>query len=150
MISLPYESSGQQIGETRIELTRTLMREHIPQAIEKCKGIRGKYYILVHAKPFPQHMNDVGFKVNGVMIPQEKKKIKQQIICGIPIKPSMMLSCMLFGVDNDKGTLTLEWAIPGDWPTWSVEGTNEPVPETIASINQSGIKYHYENFLPED
>lgn len=150
MIELPYASSGQLLGETRVELTRTLMSEHIPDAIEKCKHIKGKYYILVHAKPFPEHMDNVGLRVKGVMVPQEKRKIKQQIICGIPAKPNMMLSCILFGVDNDKGVLTLEWALPGDWPTWAVGGTNEPIPETIASINQSGIKYHYENFLPEN
>jgi hypothetical protein len=150
MVAVPYESSGQLLGETRIELTRTLMTEHIPDAIEKCKHIRGKYYILVHAKPFPEHLNDVGLKVRGVLVPQEKKRIKQQIIAGIPAKPKMMLSCMLFGVDNEKGILTLEWALPGDWPTWSVQGTNEPIPETIASIKKSGIKYHYEDFLPDN
>ena len=56
----------------------------------------------------------------------------------------MMLSCILFGVDNKTGTLTLEWSLPGDWPTWSVGGTQEPVPEVIASINESKIRYYYD------
>jgi hypothetical protein len=149
MIAVPYESSGQQLGETRVALTRTLMTEHIPDAIEKCKHIQGKYYILVHAKPFPEHTNSLAFKCRGERVPMDKKKIKQSIVAGIPIKPHMMLSTILFGVDNQKGILTLEWALPGDWPTWSVGGTNEPIPETIASIKESGIKYQYENFLPD-
>lgn len=149
MLDVPYASSGQQIGETRVALTRTLMSEHIPAAIEKCKHIQGKYYILVHAKPYPEHMKDVGICVKGIMIPPDKNRIKQSIIAGIPQKPHMMLSTILFGVDNDKGELTLEWALPGDWPTWSMQGENEPIPETIASIKESGIKYHYENFLPD-
>ena len=148
MIDLPYASTGQQLGETRVALTRTLMSEHIPAAIEKCKHIQGKYYILVHSKPFPDHMAGVNLKVKGVIVGSDKKKIKQQIIAGIPIKPHMMLSTLLFGVDNQRGILTLEWALPGDWPTWSVGGTNEPIPETIASIEASGIKYHYDDFLP--
>lgn len=149
MIAVPYETSGQQLGETRLALTKTLMNEHIPDAISKCKHIKDKYYILVHSKPFPDHLQDVNFKVNGVLVETNKKKIKQSIISGIPSKPHMMLSTLLFGVDNERGILTLEWVLPGDWPTWSVEGTNEPVPETIASIKESGIKYHYEDFLPD-
>ena len=148
MIELPYASSGQQLGETRTALTRTLMSQHIPDAISKCKHLRDKYYILVHAKPFPAHMQDVNVKVKGVMVGTDKNKIKMSIIAGIPTKPHMMLSTILFGVDNQKGILTLEWALPGDWPTWSVGGTNEPIPETIASIEASGIKYHYDDFLP--
>lgn len=148
MLNVPYATSGQQLGETRVALTRTLMSEHIPDAIEKCKHIEHKYYILVHAKPFPEHMKDVGLKVKGVLVPQDKNRIKQSIIAGIPVKPHMMLSSILFGVDNKRGILTLEWALPGDWPTWSVGGTNEPIPETIASIEASGIKYHYDDFLP--
>lgn len=149
MIELPYETSGQLLGETRIELTRTLMKELIPDAISKCRHIKGKYYILVHAKPCPQQMDEVNLSVKGVAIPFGKRKIKQSIIYGIPTKPHMMLSTLLFGMDNDTGELTIEWALPGDWPTWSVGGTNEPIPETIASVNASGIKYHYENFLPD-
>jgi hypothetical protein len=148
MSALPYESSGQQLGETRVALTRTLMSEHIPAAIEKCKHMQEKYYILVHSKPCPEQMDSVNISVRGVMIPPGKKKIKQSIIAGIPIKPHMMLSTILFGVDNQKGILTIEWALPGDWPTWSVGGTNEPIPETIASIEESGIKYYYDDFLP--
>ena len=149
MIDLPYASSGQQLGETRMAITRTLMSEHIPAAIEKCRHIKGKYYILVHSKPCPEQFDQINISVKGVMIPPGKKKIKQSIIAGIPKKPNMMLSTLLFGVDNDTGILTIEWALPGDWPTWSVGGTNEPIPETIASIKESGIQYHYADFLPE-
>ncbi len=149
MLELPYSTSGQQIGETRIELTRTLMKELIPDAIEKCRHIKGRYYILVHAKPCPPHMDEINLSVKGVAIPNGKRKVKQSIIYGIPVKPHMMLSTILFGVDNNTGVLTIEWVLPGDWPTWSVNGTNEPIPETIASIKESGIEYHYENFLPD-
>jgi len=130
-ILVPYESSGQQLGETRQAMTKTLMKD-LEVAIDKYKDKKNKYYILVHAKPWPNNPNVI--------------KIK---LMAMDMKPSMMLSCMLFGVDNATGKLTLEWSLPGDWPTWAVGGTNEPVPETIASIDQSGIKYHYDGFLPD-
>ena len=130
-ILVPYETSGQQLGETRQAMTKTLMKD-IDKIIEKCKERKNKYYILVHAKPWPKNPNVI--------------KLKFFVIEG---KPSMLLSCLLFGVDNATGTLTLEWSLPGDWPTWAVGGTNEPVPETIASISKSGIKYHYDNFFPD-
>lgn len=123
-------ASKQQLGETRQQMTKDLMKKDLEPLIDKLKNHKEKYYILVHAKPFPNHPN----------------LIKKKVIA-LPGKPNMMLSCMLFGVDNKTGTLTLEWALPGDWPTWAVNGTNEPVPETIASIKQSGIHYHYDDFL---
>jgi hypothetical protein len=149
MITLPYETSGQQLGETRLAMTKTLMREHIENAINDCKHLKGKFYILVHAKPFPEHLDNVALKVKGIIVASDKKRIKLQIIKGIPVKPHMMLSCILFGFDNDTGVLTLEWSLAGDWPTWSVQGTNEPIPEVIAYRESSGIKYHYEDFLPD-
>ena len=130
-ILVPYETSGQQLGETRQAMTKTLMKD-LDSIIEKCKDKKNKYYVLFHAKPWPKNPNII--------------KIKTFVIDG---KPSMMLSCLLFGVDNKTGTITLEFALPGDWPTWAVGGTNEPVPETIASISKSGIKYHYDNFFPD-
>ncbi len=148
-MTLLYETSGQQIGETRLELTKDLMKIHLEDAINKCKHLEGKYYILFHAKQFPHNMQNVEFRVRGQRVPMDKKKIRQSVIMGIPIKPHMMLSTILFGVDNRNGQITLEWVLPGDWPTWSVQGTNEPIPETIASIKESGIRYHYADFLPE-
>lgn len=130
MISVPYQTSGQQLGETRKAMTKRLMQD-IEDVINKYKDKDEKYYVLVHAKPFPNYQNVIKIK----LIPMN-------------VKPKMMLSCLLFGVDNKSGKLTLEWALPGDWPTWSVGGTNEPVPEVIASVTQSGIKYYYEDFLP--
>lgn len=127
---VPYATSGQELGETRQAMTKTLMKD-IESIIEKFKDKREKYYILFHAKPWPQNPNVI--------------KIKPLAMYR---KPPMMLSCLLFGVDNEKGTLTLEWALPGDWPTWAVQGTNEPVPETIASITKSGISYYYDELLP--
>jgi hypothetical protein len=131
-ILVPYESSGQQLGETRQAMAKTLMSVDLENIINKFKDKKGKYYVLFHAKPYPNHPTCIRIKP-----------------IAMDNKPSMMLSCMLFGVDNDKGTLTLEWALPGDWPVWAVGGKNEPVPEVIASVNESGIKYHYENFLPD-
>lgn len=125
---LPYQSSGQQLGETRQAMTKTLMTKDIQSIIDKCSKRREKYYILVHGKPYPDNSG----------------RIKIKLIV-LPGKPSMMLSCMLFGVDNQSGKLTLEWALPGDWPTWSVEGSNEPVPEVIASINKAGAVYFHAN-----
>lgn len=127
---VPYETSGQQLGETRAAMTKTLMKD-LESLINKYSDREGKYYVLVHGKPWPQNPNVIKLK----FIPTN-------------MKPPMMLSCLLFGIDNASGKLTLEWALPGDWPTWAVGGKNEPVPETIASIDQSGIKYHYDNFLP--
>lgn len=119
---MEYRTSGQELGETRQAMGRKLMG-YIEEAINKYSNLDGKYYILVHAKPFPSCPN----------------MIKQKLIA-MRAKPSMMLSCMLFGVDNDTGTLTLEWALPGDWPVWSVGGTNEPVPETLASFERLNKK----------
>ena len=104
-----------QIGEVREEMTRNLMKR-IEGIISDVK--RDKYYILVHAKPYP--------KSPGV--------IKQKLII-LDRKPSMMLSCMLFEVDNKKGLLKLLWALPGDWCVLSVD-QSEPVPETIASYDK--------------
>ncbi len=131
-VIVPYETSGQQLGETRAAMTKDLMQKDLEPLINKLKDRSGKYYILVHAKP----------------VPGNKQMIWKKIIV-MDKKPSMFLSCMLFGVDNSKGILTLEWALPGDWPTWSVGGTNEPVPETVAAVKQGNIKYHYEGFLPD-
>jgi hypothetical protein len=130
-ILVPYETSGQQLGETRQAMAKTLMQKDLESIINKYKDRKGKYYVLFHAKPWPNNPNVI--------------KIKP---LAMDFKPRMMLSCMLFGVDNETGTLTLEWALPGDWPTWAVGGKNEPVPETIASIEQSKIRYYYDDFLP--
>jgi hypothetical protein len=127
---LPYETSGQQLGETRQAMTKRLMKD-LEEAINKYKDRDEKYYILVHAKPWPKNPSVI--------------KIK---LMAMNVKPHMMLSCLLFGVDNKEGKLTLEWALPGDWPTWSVEGTNEPVPEVIASVTKAGVRYHYDDLLP--
>jgi len=130
-MALLYETSGQQLGETRTAMTKDLMQKDLEPLINKLKDKREKYYILIHAKP----------------VPGNRQIIWKKIIV-MNVKPSMMLSCMLFGVDNASGTLTLEWALPGDWPTWAVGGSNEPILETIAAVKAGGIKYHYENFLP--
>lgn len=127
---IPYETSGQQLGETRKAMTKRLMLD-LEDAINKFKGETEKYYILVHAKPCPGNRNIIRIKP-----------------IALRHKPPMMLACLLFGIDNATGVLTLEWALPGDWPTWSVGGTNEPVPETIASINAAGVRYHYDDLLP--
>jgi len=129
-IQVPYETSGQELGETREAMTRGLMKKI--ENIINSKPFRGEsYYICVHAKPNWQNPREI-----------------RQVIMIMAQKPPMMLSCMLFGVNPEEGKLTLEWALPGDWPTWSVGGKNEPVPETIASINKAGIRYHYDDLLP--
>lgn len=125
-LTLPYETTGQELGETRQAMTKRLM-QYLDEIINKNKSWDEKYYILVHAKPFPN----------------QPKLINQKLLI-MKQKPSMMLACMLFGVDNKRGVLTLEWALPGDWPTYAV-GHGEPVPETIASIDKSGIRYHYDS-----
>ena len=129
-LHLPYQSSGQELGETRKAMTKRLMRD-IESIIDENKHREGKYFVMFHAKPWPKNPNIIKIKPLGF--------IK---------KPPMMLSCILFGIDNQTGTLTLEWALPGDWPTWSVGGKNEPVPEVIASVTQSGIRYRYDDLLP--
>lgn len=118
---LPYVTSGQQLGETRQAMGKRLMKdlEEIIES-EKCKKIEGKYYVVFHAKPWPTRPDII--------------KIKKMVI--EHRKPPMMLSCMCFGVDNKEGKLTLEWALPGSWPTWACEGKNEPIPEVIGSLKE--------------
>lgn len=130
LLDLPYRTSGQELGETRKAMTARLMKD-LEEIIDKFKDKDHKYYVLFHAKPWPNRPSMI--------------KIKSFAMYN---KPSMLLSCLLFSVDNKSGKLMLEWALPGDWPTWSVGGSNEPVPETIASITQSGITYHYDDLLP--
>lgn len=129
-ILVPYKTSGQELGETRTAMTKRLMKD-LEDVISKYKERREKYYVLVHGKPYPDTPNVIKIK----LIPTN-------------MKPPMMLSCLLFGIDNQSGKLTLEWALPGDWPTWSVGGTNEPVPEVIASVSQAGVRYLYDDLLP--
>jgi hypothetical protein len=129
-ITTEYKASSQELGETRCAMTKTLMKD-LEDVINKCKDRREKYFVLFHAKPWPK----------------QPFVIKMKIMV-INTKPPMMLSCLLFGVDNQAGKLTLEWALPGDWPTWSVNGTNEPVPEVIASVNEAKVTYYYDDLLP--
>lgn len=115
----------QELGETRVAMTQTLMKR-IEGIINEYQKRDDKYWILVHGKPYPNN----------------PKMIKMKYVI-LPVKPSMMLSCMLFSVDNKSGTLMLEWALPGDWPVWSVNGTNEPVPEVIASYDRLDRQLRY-------
>lgn len=126
---LPYETSGQQLGETRTAMSRRLMKD-VEEVINKYKSKDEVYWILVHGKPWPQNPNIIKIK----LIPTNKK-------------PSMLLSCMLFEVDNRSGKLTLCWSLPGDWPTYTVGGTVEPVPEVIASVTKSGVQYRYDDLI---
>jgi len=123
MLHLPYQAQKQQLGETRQAMGTRLMKD-IEEIIEmeKCKKQEEKYYILFHAKPFPTRPDII--------------KMKRMVIFNR--KPPMMLSCLCFGVDNKTGVLTLEWALPGSWPTWAMEGANEPVPEVISSLKELG------------
>ena len=52
MIDLPYIAGKQELGETRQAMTKTLMRD-IEKIIDELKFKDEKYYILVHAKPYP-------------------------------------------------------------------------------------------------
>ena len=106
----------QELGETRQAMTRDLMKR-VEKIINETD--LDEFFILVHGKPFPNH----------------PKIIKMKFLI-MNQKPSMMLSCMLFRIDKKKGKLVLEWILPGDWPTWSMEGANEPMPETIASYDR--------------
>ena len=106
----------QELGETREAMAQDVMKR-IEKIINDVD--RDEFYILVHGKPFPNN----------------PKVIKMKFLI-MSQRPSMMLSCMLFKVDNKNGKLFLEWSLPGDWPTWSVSGTSEPIPETIASYDR--------------
>jgi hypothetical protein len=111
-------------------MTKTLMKD-IEGIVNKYKHLKEKYYILVHAKPYPDAPNKI--KIKFLAMHQ---------------KPKMLLSCVLFGVNNETGTLTIEWALPGSWPVWSVGGTNEPVPEVIGSINKLKNEYSLDYLIP--
>ena len=106
----------QELGETRQAMTRDLMKR-IENIINETN--LDEFFILVHGKPFPNH----------------PKIIKMKYVVSNR-KPPMMLSCMLFRIDKKKGKLILEWVLPGDWPTWAMEGKVEPMPETIASYDR--------------
>lgn len=120
----------QTIGETREEMTKGLMKK-IEHVINTTK--MDNYYITVHAKPFP----------NNPFVIKQRLIITKQ-------RPPEMLSCMLFHVDNKEGKLTLEWALPGDWPTQDVERTT-PVAETIASYEklENGLQMRYAQLKDE-
>lgn len=116
----------QEIGETRTAMAKSLMKR-IEGIIDDDKTRKlDKYWVLVHAKPYPN----------------SPKVIKQKLLI-MDRKPSMMLSCMLFEIDNKRGKLMLNWALPGSWPTWAVEGANEPVPETLASYDRLERKLNF-------
>ena len=106
----------QELGETRQAMTRDLMKR-LEKIINETN--LDEFFVLVHGKPFPNHPKIIKMKF---MIMNQK--------------PSMMLACMLFRIDKKKGKLILEWVLPGDWPIWSKEGANEPMPETIASYDR--------------
>jgi|SRR5271170_159378 len=108
----------QQLGETRQEMTRGLMKR-IEKIINSHQDFADKYYIWVHAKP-----------------DRKDRTIIREKIMITKVKPKMMLSTMLFGVDNREGKLTLEWALAGDWPTMDTGSVGEPVPEVIESFNE--------------
>jgi hypothetical protein len=127
-----YDSTGQELGETRKAMCKRLMEyieETINLTLKKFPDSK-KFWILVHAKPYPG----------------QTLKIKQKIMVMFQ-KPSMMLSCMLFEYNNEKGVLRLMWSLPGDWPTWSVGGTNEPIPEVVASLKELSLKYDVSKIL---
>ena len=132
MSTVLYESSGQQLGETRVAMGRRLMKD-LENIIDmpQCRHQTEKYFVVFHAKPWPN---------NPALI-----KIKPMVV--FQTKPSMQLSCLCFGVDNKTGTLTLEYALPGSWPTWSVEGTNEPIPEVLGSLKELGKSYNLDNLI---
>lgn len=128
-IVVPYETSGQELGETRKAMAKRLMLD-LEEIINANKHRDEKYWILFHAKPWPKNHNII--------------KIKP---LGFTKKPPMMLSCLLFEIDNKEGKLMLNWALPGNWPTWAVGGTNEPVPEVVGSINELGLHYDVDKLL---
>ena len=114
----------QEIGETREEMTRGLMKR-IESAINDTN--LDKFWILVHAKPFSGNL----------------KIIKQKIIL-IDREPPMLLACLCFEVDKKAGVLKLLWALPGDWPTYTLSGTVKPIPEVIASYDKLERKINYD------
>jgi hypothetical protein len=129
-IQVPYETRGQELGETRQAMTRDVMQKDIEPIIHKLKDHPDKYYILIHAKKVPGNQAVIWKKIIVLFR-----------------KPPMMLACMCFGVDNKKGELTIEWTLPGDYPTWDIKADSEPVPEVIASVTESGIRYHYDEAI---
>jgi hypothetical protein len=133
MVSVPYKTSGQELGETRLAMTKRLMKD-IEEIIEleQCKKQEKKYYIVFHAKPWPTRPDII--------------KMKRMVV--LHRKPPMMLSCLCFGVDNKTGTLTIEYALPGSWPTWAMEGANEPIPEVIGSLKELSKISNLDTLIP--
>lgn len=112
------------IGDVRTEMTKGLMN-YLEKIINEKKNWQDKYWVLVHAKPFPKNPNI----------------IKQKFVI-MDIEPPMMLACMAFEVDNKSGKLTLLWALPLDCPTHD-RPLDKPVPEVIASYDQLSKRLSY-------
>lgn len=128
-VTVPYVSSGQELGETRKAMATRLMKD-LEDIIDKNKHRDEVYWIMFHAKPWPNDPHVI--------------KIKP---LGFTKKPPMMLACLLFEINNKEGKLLLNWALPGNWPTWAVGGKNEPVPEVVGSINELGLHYDIDKIL---
>lgn len=119
----------QELGETREAMTRDLMLK-VEKAINETN--LDKFWIMVHAKPMHFH----------------HKMIKQKIFL-LDKEPPMYLSCLCFEVDKVGGVLKLLWALPGDWPTYTLSGTVKPIPEVVASYDalEKKVKYDMKNFI---
>jgi hypothetical protein len=112
-----------ELGEVRTAMAKNLMK-YLEGIIEKHQN-KDKYYVLVHAKPFPNHPH----------------VIKQKFLI-MDEEPPMMLACMAFEVDNKEGKLTLLWSLPLDCPTWHREGS-KPIPEVIANYDKLNKRLSY-------
>lgn len=113
-----------ELGEVRTAMAKKLM-EYLEKIICEKQKWRDKYWVLVHAKPFPNHPH----------------LIKQKFVI-MDEEPPMMLACMAFEVDNKEGKLSLLWSLPLDCPTWKRDGS-KPIPEVIASYDKLTKRLSY-------
>ena len=113
------------LGEVREAMAKQLMG-YLEKIIDEKQAWRDKYWVLVHAKPFPN----------------QPKIIKQKFII-MEEEPPMMLACMAFEVDNKEGKLTLLWTLPLDCPT-EMREEGKQIPEVVGSYDKLNKRLSYD------
>lgn len=129
-VQVPYETKGQQLGETRQAMTKDLMQKTLEKIMRDYKHLKGKYYVLFHAKKYPN--SETMIYIKPIVLTQ---------------MPPAMLGTLVFGVDNSTGVLTIERVLPLDRPIDEINAPSTPVKEVVDSVKDSNIIYHYDDAI---
>ncbi len=118
---------AQELGETR-----TAMGWHVMNSLEKIinenKKLADHYWVIFYIKPFSAC----------------PEVIRNRIILS-KVKPSKMLSTIVFEVDNVQDKLLFLWALPPDIPQDEISHQQEEhiIPETAEAVKESGAPILY-------